>query len=669
MRRIIILAALLLLTHAATAAEGWGIDLTDRDASVKPGDDFYRSQNGAWMDRTELKSRAAASYWGDLRRLAPQQLAAILDEDQGRAGAFYRSFLNEAAVEVRGLTPLEPELAAIRSAKTKSQLAAEMGSAAGPGMQQKLKMLGPTPDRGIFVVSIGQDQQSPGRYAVYLGQGGLGLPGPEYYLDPQLADIKAAYEAYAAKILSLIGWPDAERRAKEIVDLESRIAQVSWSDEQLLDSVKTYNRMSVAELSALAPGFDWRAFLRGAELESVRSVVVDAKSAFPKIAAIYAATPLDVLQARQAFIVADDAAPLLSSAAVGANFDFHGKIFRARSAVLPPRKTRALTVMETTVGDLLGSLYVARCFSPEAKAAAVEMAERMRHALDARLEHASWLSEKGRAAAREKVARMRMNIGYPDVFEDYRTLKIAEDDLYGNVRRATAYNWRRQVRRLGEPYDRREWLNTSQSVNYAYVPATNTVEIPAATLQPPFFDPKADAAVNYGAIGTLIGAQLMGAFDNHGRHHDAAGRLREWLTAEESARIEATIKAIADQYTSVEPLPGIHIQGELVADEAFQDMGGTILALDAYHASLGGHPAPPLDGFTGDQRFFLGRVQMWRAKFDDQFVRNQVAQGHNAPPFLRVNGPVRTIDAWYEAFQVRPGDRMYLPPGSRVHIW
>ncbi len=693
MRRIVRTFPLLLLAFTLNAAPAprddlalhsvgaWGIDLTDRDPAVKPGDDFFMSQNGAWFARTELTPQAPfAAYWNDLRRLAPRRLAALLEEvaanpnaspdsPEAKAGAFYRAFVDTKTVEAKGMTPLVPALNAIRAATTRARIAEVMGRAAGPGSLPPQKAFGFAPDGAAFLVNIAQDQRDPTRYAVYVGQGGLGMPGPEYYLDPQLADIKVAYEAYAAKLLALAGWPQPEMRAKEIVAFETRVAGASWSHEQMRNVVSTYNRMTVAELAALAPGFDWRAFLAGAELGNVREVVVDARSAFPNIARVVAETPIGVLQARQAFITADVAAPNLFSAAFAANFDFRIKAFNNPSTVPKPRPIMAWNTLEPVIGDILGTLYVRRYFSPESKTQALEMAANMKRALDARLGGLEWMSASSKAQARAKLAKMQVNIGYPDAVADYSGLQISDTDLYGDVARATAFNWHRLVHRLGAPYDRSEWTFTPQSVNYSYNATANTLEIPAATLQPPFFDLNADRAVNYGAVGSMIAAQMIGAFDNRGRHYDADGRLRDWLTPSEAAKFEAMTAAVAAQYSAIEPLPGIHVKGELVADEAVDDIGGLLVALDAYHLALGSQPAPVLDGFSGDQRVFLGRAQMWRAKFDRAFVRSLLATGRNAQPFLRVNGPVRNLDAWYAAFDVQPGDKMYVAPEQRVHIW
>ena len=657
----------------------WGIDLADRDPAVNPGDDFFMSQNGAWFAKTALTPQTPfAAYWNDLRRLTPRRLAALLEDvsadkaapphsARGQAGAFFKAFMDERAVDAKGVTPLEPELRSVRAASTRVKVAFVMGAAAGPSANVAGIAAIP-PNRAVFTLKVGQDQHDPARYAVYVGQGGLGLPGPEYYAEPQFADIRTAYEAYAARMLSLIGWANPRQRAKQIVALETRIATVSWSHQQMRDVAKTYNRMSVAELSRFAPGFDWRAFLAGAELPAAGDVVIDAKSAFPQIARIVAETPLDVLQARQAFVIVDDAAPNLDATTAAAHFDFRFKAFNG-SAVSRPRRILAWYTLEGSIGDLLGELYVERYFSPAARDKALEMSANIKRAFDARLAASAWMSPETRARARAKLAKMNVNIGYPDHVPDYRGLRISADDLYGDVVRASAFRWRRDVHRLNRPFDRGDWTFTPQMVNYSYIPTSNTLEIPAATLQPPFFDLHADEAVNYGSVGALIGSMVVSGFDNTGRHFDADGRQRDVLTAAEAGRFEAMTKTVADQYSAIEPLPGVHVKGELVADEAVDDIGGLLVALDAYHLSLHRRPAPVLDGFTGDQRLFLGRAQMWRAKFDAAFVRTQLALGNNAQPFLRVNGPVRNIDAWYAAFNIGPGDKMYVAPDQRIHIW
>ncbi len=672
------LAAGTLAQDARPAYGAWGVDLTDQDRSIKPGDDFAMYQNGAWFNRTQLGPKmTAAAYWRDVRVTAAGQLSAILKElaqdraaapasPLGKAGAFFRAAMDETTIEAKGLRPLAPELDAIRAVKTKRDMARLIGQVEGPGTLRNPSVRIP-PGRGIFKLAIGQDQADPNHYAVYVGQGGLMLPGPEYYTEASFADVRRDYEAHVARTLALIGWPEPEARARDILALETRIAGVSWSHEQMRDAKRTYNPISVAELARLAPGFDWKAYLQGAELSKVSRVVIDARGAFPEIAKIYAETPLEILRARQAYAAADIAAPLLNRPLRAEAGAFGAKVQQGLS--FPSRDFEAEKWLEAAMPDTLGALYVARYSSPAIKAKAEEMVANMRRAFDARLAGLAWMSPEARAKAREKLARMQFHIGYPDRFEDYAGVTVDDTDFYGNVSRAAAWAWRRDVRRLNRPFDRNAWALTPIYPQYAYVPTTNTVEVPAALLSPPFFDPRADEAVNYGAVGTTIGAMIVNAFSVGGINYDADGRLNPWLPAADAARFDEMRARLSSRYSLEEPIPGMHLKGELVVDEAICDVGGVQIALDAYHASLNGRPAPVLDGYSGDQRFFLGRAQMWRAKFSAEFLRNQIATGTNSPPYMRINGPLPQVDGWYAAFQVSPGDKLYVAPEARLRLW
>jgi putative endopeptidase len=665
--------------HAQVGA--WGLDLDDRDPAVKPGDNFYLSQNGAWFARTEVSNGTPnAAYWRDLRALARQRVTAIVQEAAadrtlsvdslaGKAAAFHRAYMDAAEIEARGSAPLQAELAAIRGADDRKKMAYLMGQVAGAGSNRPINLLALPLGRAMWGVQIGQDADYPDRYVIYLQQGGLLLPGPEYYVDAQFADVRREYQTYIADVLRWLQWPDAEQRAAQVIAFETRVAQASWSHEEMSDVVKTHNPMRVEELVRAAPGFDWQAFLAGADLRAADRLVVDAKPAFPRLAAVFADTQLDVLQARQAFALVDARAEVLPAAIAQEHFRFRTQLLAGQGGAAPPRAARAELALGMHLDELVGSLYVARHFSPAAKARVVQMSERMRLAFDARLAHLAWMSAPTRKLARAKLAQMRFHIGYPDKVEDYKTLRIAEDDAYGNLQRSAAYKWREKVRLLDRPFRNDAWGLTADYSNYSYQVATNTLEIPAALLQPPFFDANADAALNYGAIGSLIAQLMVNAFDPQGRHFDADGKQREWWTDQEVAYFDGQVKKLSGQYSAVEALPGLHVKGELIVSEALDDLGAVQIALDAYHAESRAHPAPPLDGFNAEQRYFLGRAQMWRAKFSPNFVRNQIATGANAPPFLRVNGPLRNTDAWYAAFDVKPGDALYLSPAERVHPW
>lgn len=660
----------------------WGIDLGDRDPEIRPGDDFYLSQNGRWFAATRLGDDLPnAAYWRDLRRNARQDVAELLAQAAdarspaagaaaAKAGAFYRAYMDAGTIAARGMKPLDGDLATIRAASTREQIARLLGEVAGPGTNRPVDFFARPLGYSLFGIDIAQDSNRPERCTVYLHQAGLLLPGPEYYLEEQFADVRAAYRAYIARLLALAGWADPDANATAILELESRIARVSWSHEQMSDAVRTNNPMKVAELAHLAPGFDWRAFLAGARIPQVDNVNIDAPGAFSAIAAIAASAPVSVLQARQAFALVDMYADALADDVAQAGFEFRTRLLAGQGgSAPPPRALRAALAVATHLDEVVGSLYVSAHFSPEGKQRVLAMTGNLRTAIDRRLAALTWMAPATRTLARRKLARMSVHAGYPDHVIDYAGLQVSGSDLYGNLKRSAAYKWDRAVRRLGRPFDRTDWNVTAAYPNYNYQSTTNTLELPAALLQPPFFDLKADAAVNYGAIGALIGELMMAAFDPQGRHYDENGRLREWWTRADTEHFDAQARKLAAQYSAVEPLPGLHIKGDLVLSESLDDLGGVLAALDAYHIELGDHDAPILDGFTGDQRFFLGRAQMWRAKFSAGFVRNQIATGANAPPFLRVDGPLRNIDAWYSAFDVRVGDKLYLAPEDRVRIW
>ncbi len=677
-RRLMIAAAACALLGVSVAAAApqtgaWGIALGDQDRGVQPGDDFYRYQNGGWFDRTSLAPGKNSAWWQDVRRMAPARLVGLLkeaaadrslnpDSPEGKAAAFYRAYADRALVEQKGLAPLKPELDAILAAGDHQRMARLDGWVEGPGTTRDGRRRVPI-QRGLFSVNIGQDPQHPDRYAVFIGQGGMLLPGPEFYTDPKLADIKGAYQAYAADMLRMIGWPEPERRAAEIVAYETRVAEVSWTHEQMLDAKKTINPMSTAELERLAPDFDWQAYFAGAGLSGLDHVVIDARDAFPALARVFANTPVEVLQARQALAAADNGAQLLPDAVSALSFAFRAGKLNGFG------RQGADDVIEASAPDLLGRLYVKRYFSAETKARVEEMAGYIRQGLDRRLQRVAWMSPATRTAARAKLARLQIHVGYPEHFDDYRGLVIRDDDLYGDVARAADYVWRQQVSGLGKPYDRDKWVMTPEYPNYNFRIDINAIELPASLLVAPFFDPDADAAVNYGAVGTLIGQIMMLSIDDRGGLFDTDGKLRPWWTAEDTRRFEALKQRIVTQYSRLEALPGLHVNGALVAGEAMDDQGGILAALDGYHLWLKGRKPAVLDGYSGDQRFFLGRAQMWRAKFGEPFIRNQIATGSNAPPFVRVNGTAPNIDAWYAAFAVKPGQRMYLAPQERVRIW
>jgi len=644
----------------------WGFDLAGRDPAVRPQDDFYGYANGSYVAKLQIPpDRSRFGAFDLLSDLSQARMRAVLEKaaadgsatgQTAQIGALYRSFMDEAKVDALGARPLAADLAAIRAAKTRSDLARLMG--------QSQHAFG----GAFFNAQVYDDAKDPQRYAVYLIQGGLGLPDRDYYLEPRFAEQKAKYQAYVAQMLTLAGWPEAEASAKAIVAVETEIAKVSWTRAERRDDDKTYNPVETAKLAEFAPGFDWNAYLDGAQLGSATRVVVAENTAFPKIAAIFAATPVETLRAWAAFGLADNAAPYLARPFDQAHYEFRDKILSG-TPQQRPRWKRGVVLVDGQIGEALGKVYVDAYFPAESKAKMEALVGDIRTAMKARIERLTWMAPATKAKALEKMSKFNVKIGYPDKWRDYAGLEIKDGDLYGNVERATAFDWRYRVGRLNGPVDRGEWGMTPPTINAYYSSTKNEIVFPAAILQPPFFDPAGDPAVNYGGIGGVIGHEITHGFDDQGRKSDGDGRLTDWWTAEDAAKFQVQAKKLGDQFSAIEPLPGARINGDLTMGENIADLGGLLLALDAYHLSLDGKPAPVIDGLTGDQRVFLGWAQVWRSKNRDESLRKQLVADPHSPPQYRVDVPVRNIDAFYEAFGVKPGDKMYVPPDQRVRIW
>jgi putative endopeptidase len=644
----------------------WGFDLSGMDTSVKPGDDFFRYADGKWADRTEIPSdRTRFGNFDKLSVLSENRVHDIAieaasgklsDKDGAKIGAAYASFMNQALADKLGAKPIQPELAQIRAAKTKADFADLMAKANVTGFDS------------ILPVGITIDAKSPNKYAVLAATGGLGLPDRDYYLQPSFAPKKAKYLAYVEQILTLAGWDHPAENAKAIVDFETKLADASWTRVERRDRDKTYNPANPAELNAMTPGLDWNRYLTAAGLPGVQRVVVTTNTAFPKFARIYADTPLETLKAWQAFHVADSAAPYLSRPFVEARFTFRNKELAGQPEE-QPRWKRAVAFTDSVIGESVGRVYVARYFPPESKAKMDALVDDIHTALKARIEKLDWMGDATKAKALEKLSKFTVKIGYTAKWRDYSKLTLKPDDLYGNRERAAVYEWNRDVVRLNEPVDKSEWGMTPQTVNAYYNSVNNEIVFPAAILAPPFFDPSADPAINYGGIGGVIGHEISHGFDDQGRKSDGDGVLRDWWSAEDAAKFKVQTDRLSAQYSAFEPLPGAHVQGGLTMGENIGDMGGLSLALDAYHASLHGRPAPVIDGLTGDQRVFLGWAQVWREKIRDEALRQQLATNPHSPAIYRVNGTIRNVAGWYDAFGVKPGDKLYVAPEERVHIW
>jgi putative endopeptidase len=643
----------------------WGFDAAGMDPTVSPGVDFDKYANGNWEAKATIPpDRSRFGNFDALTLLSEARVHAILeqaatgkldDPDAAKIGAAYRAFMDEARTNELDLKPLAPQLAMIRALQDRRGAAALMG-------RQNLQDY-----PSIFSVSIDQDAKAPNRYAVELSADGLGLPDRDYYLKPSFAMKKEAYQAYVKQLLTMIGWRDPGTGAQEVVALESKLAEVSWTRAERRDRDKTYNPVSRAQLQKLAPEFEWDAFLNSSGVTSANRFIAVTNTAFPKYAQIYAATPLSTLQAWFAFRVADQAAPYLSQRFVDAQFEFRSKTL-AGQPEQKARWKRAVAFVDDALGESVGRIYVARYFTPQAKASMDALVANLRIALKARIEGLDWMAPETKAKALEKLSQFTVKIGYPGKWRDYGSYVVGPD-LLANQRGADAFEWRREVARLDRPVDRTEWGMTPQTVNAYYQYTNNEVVFPAAILQAPFFDPDADPAVNYGGIGAVIGHEISHGFDDQGRKSDGAGVLTDWWTAADANKFKVQAARLGTQYGAFEPLPGAHVNGDLTMGENIGDMGGLSLALDAYHASLHGQPAPVIDAFTGDQRVFLSWAQVWRQKQRDDALRQQVVVDPHSPARYRVNGTIRNINGWYRAFAIKPGDTLYIAPEDRVHIW
>jgi putative endopeptidase len=664
---------------AAPVYPPFGLDLAAPDPSVQAGDDFFEATNGSYLKslvipadevsigkRFEMNRRIEERLHGLLEDAAKDAPRVPLDTP-GKVGAMYASFMDETGIEATGAKPIAPELAAIAAAQDRSQIVALMG-------QQGASLFA-----SPFGFFIDADLKAPDRYGVYLNQAGLLLPDRDYYLKPDYARQREAFQAYAAKLLTALGPADPAGQAAAILAFETALAEASWTKVQQRDVTVQYNPMSPAELAAYAPGFGWTAFLGAAKLAGKSRLIVMTNTAMPRLAAVVANTPLPVLKAWLAFRVADQAAPYLSHAFADAYFDLHGKVLSGQTEQKPRWKRGILAVsggdcgLEPTscfgtIGWAVGELYTAHFFPPADKAKIEALVGNLKAAFHARIAKLDWMGPATRAEALKKLDSYAIKVGYPDHPRDYAGLDIRRDDIVGNVRRAAAAEWAFQLGRSDGPVDRSDWIMTPQT-NDAYNGSLRDIVFPAGILQAPMFDPEADPAINYGAIGGVIGHEMTHGFDDQGRTVDAAGVLRDWWTPEDAAAFKARAGVLGAQYAQYEPLPGIHINPDLTMGENLADLGGLSIALDAYRASLGGKPAPVLNGLTGEQRVFLGWAQAWAGKMQPEAIRKLTASDPHSFRKFRVNGVVRNIDGWYAAFGIKPGDALYVPPEMRARIW
>ncbi|KAF0182604.1 MAG: M13 family metallopeptidase [Hyphomonadaceae bacterium] len=642
----------------------WGVELDARNTAIAPGDDFFRHVNGAWLDRTEIPAdKSSFGAFDIVYDRAEVQVRAII-EDSAKSGAaagtvekkigdYYNAFMDEAGVEAKGASPLKTSLDAIAAAPDKATLATLFGTAGYPSPID-------------FYVNV--DSKNSDRYLMNLVQGGIGLPNRDYLLLPKFAEQAGKYRAYLEQILTLAGVSDPGARATRVFALERRIAQAHWALEEQRDAIKTYNLVDVATLNTTAPGLDWTLFLKAMGADGVAQVSLNEKTALQKIAALVASRPLDEWKDWMTAHRINGAARYLSKAFVDARFEFFGKVLNGQQQNRE-RWKRGVGAVDDALGEAIGQVYVKRHFPEDSKAKMQVLVDNLLKAMKPRIEALDWMSAETKAKALEKLSTFGTKIGYPNKWRDYTSLDVQAGDLLGNVDRAGAFNTAWEIGKLKRPIDRDEWLMTPQTVNAYYWAEKNEIVFPAAILQPPFFDPAADPAVNYGAIGAVIGHEITHGFDDQGRLYNAKGLLQTWWTPDDDRKFNERAKRIVDLYSSFEPIPGFKMNGQQTLGEDIADVGGVLVALDAYKLSLNGQEAPVLDGLSGDQRFFLAYAQAWREKVREEALKQQITSDVHSPAEFRVNGTLRNVDAWYAAFNVVEGQKMFVAPDARAKIW
>jgi predicted metalloendopeptidase len=666
------------VAHAAEAANApapaltSGIELKNIDASVRVQDDFYTHLNGQWLKNTEIP--ADKSSWGTFAKLRDDtlsELRGLIEKTDARKdkkagseaqkiGDLYASFMDEKKLDALGIRPLTGELNRIRAIKDKK---------AFPMLISHLDKLGVATPYGIYVR---QDARESTKYAVGVSQGGLGLPDRDYYLkkdDAKLAAILVKYEAHIAKTLKLAGDKNPEANAKAIVALETALAEAQWTKVQNRDPVKRYNKTPISKLAELAPAYDWGHALASAGVANkVDYVIVNQPSYLTGFNAALEKTDLATWKAYFEWQLLRSASPYLSKEFADASFDFFSTALTG-VAVQEPRWKRGVALVERSIGEGLGQLYVAEYFPPERKARMDELVKNLLASYKTSIDGLDWMGADTKKEAQAKLAKFTPKIGYPNKWRDYSSLSVTRSDLIGNVLRAANFANQRMLNKLGKPIDREEWGMTPQTINAYYNSTMNEIVFPAAILQPPFFDAKADDAVNYGAIGAVIGHEISHGFDDGGSQADGDGNLRDWWTAQDRANFKAKTDALVKQYSAYSPIKGYNVNGELTLGENIADNSGVAIAYKAYKLSLGGKEAPVIDGLSGDQRFFMGFGQVWRVRMRDEQQILQVKTDPHSPGQFRANGTMVNQPGFYDAFGVKPGDKMYVAPEQRVIIW
>jgi len=649
----------------------WGFDTAGMNPTVTPGASFFQYANGRWLAATQIPAdKSNYGMFSVLTDLSNERTRQIIEAASGspgsdgqRIGDYYKTFMDEAAIEAQGTAPVQPWLDEIAKIKDTA------------GVVQQLARRSRQGGNSPFNTIVGQDDREPERYLATLSQGGLGLPDRDMYdaKAAQFAPLREAYQKYLADMFTLIGAKDAARRAAAVYALEAKLAHTQWTRVQNRDPQKTYNKLTIAELQKLAPGVAWKPWLTAVGLEGQPAINVNQPSAIAGAAGLVNSQPLGVWKDYLTLQALTDAAPYLSSKLVATHFEMFGKALSGTPEIRA-RWKRAVDEISGSMGEAVGKIYVAKYFTPETKARADQMVKHLMTAMGQRLDALSWMSAETKAKAKQKLATYNPKIGYPNKWRDYSALEITAGDALGNAQRAAAFEYDRQLAKLGKPVDRDEWGLTPMTVNAYYNPVLNEVVFPAAVLQPPFFDANADDAVNYGAIGTGIGHEISHGFDDQGAQYDATGALKNWWTKDDGDKFKVATGKLVAQYSAYCPIPAADgkpaqcVNGELTLGENIADLAGLTIAYSAYKLSLAGKPAPVLDGMTGDQRFFLGFAQIWRRLYRDKELANRLVTDPHSPSEFRVS-VVRNIDAWYDAFQPTPGEALYLAPGQRVKIW
>jgi len=677
LRLLLSCAAMSCLTIAARADTVHGVDPAAMDKSVIPGDDFYNYANGSWLKRTQIP--ADQSAWGAfsvLNEEVEKRTRALIENapkggapgsEASKVGDYYASFMDKAGIDAKGIARLQPQLAAIAAISDKSELAKAIGAT----LRADVDPLNNTNfhTENLFGIWVAPGFRDSERYTPYLLQGGLGIPSRDFYLgtDSRMKAVQAAYKKYLTTALGLAKIADAEKKALAIFDLEMEIAKVQESIVDSEDVVKANNLWARSDFPKKAPGLDWNQFFAGAGLSGIDNFVVWQPSAFTGLSKLAADVPLDTWKAWLAFHRINHFADELPTAFVDAHFDFYGKALSGTPQQLD-RWKRAIRATNAALGDAVGKLYAAKYFPPEAKSKAQEMVKNIVAAWARRIDAITWMTPATKAKAKEKLLGLYVGIGYPEKWRDYSGFTVINGDALGNQARSDLFRYRYNIDRIGKPVDRHEWSMTPQTVNAVNLPLQNALNFPAAILERPFFDAAADGAFNYGAIGSVIGHEISHTFDNEGAAFDVKGRLNNWWTKEDFAHFQQSGQALAAQYSRYRPFPDLAVNGEQTLAENIADNAGIAASYDAWHASLGGKPAPLRDGFTGDQQFFLAFAQEWATKMREAAERQRILVDTHAPAEFRAL-EVRNVDGWYAAFNVQPAQKLYLAPTARIHVW